>query len=102
MESAASVVPEGYPSIVFGLETALLDFKNGGKRIVFDNSFIQSNPIPINGLVWMGDLDIMLQQASIKIEEGFTCIKIKVGSLNFEKECDIIHYIRKKIFLEKK
>lgn len=98
LEDAGAIVPTGFPSIVFGLETALLDLKNGGKQILFDNAFTQSKPIPINGLVWMGDLDQMLQQASIKIEEGFKCIKIKVGSLNFEKECDIIHYIRKKYF----
>ncbi len=100
LHDASVLVPSGYPSVVFGLETALLDLKNGGKRIIFNNSFIQSKPIPINGLVWMGDLDVMLQQASIKIEEGFRCIKIKVGGLNFEKECDIIHYIRKKYFRE--
>lgn len=100
LKDVVAIVPSGYPSIVFGLETALLDLKNGGNRIIFDNSFIQSKPISINGLVWMGDLDVMLQQASIKIEEGFRCIKIKVGGLNFEKECDIIHYIRKKYFRE--
>lgn len=100
LSEACKLVPDGFPSIVFGLETALLDLSNGGKRIIFNNSFIRSKPIPINGLVWMGDLDIMLQQASIKIEEGFRCIKIKVGGLNFEKECDIIHYIRKKYFRE--
>jgi L-alanine-DL-glutamate epimerase-like enolase superfamily enzyme len=48
----------------------------------------------------MGDLDQMLQQTSIKISDGFTCIKIKVGGLNFEKECDILHYIRRKYFRE--
>lgn len=100
LKDAKAIVPSGFPSILFGLETALLDLKNGGERKIFDNSFLQSKPIPINGLVWMGDLDIMLQQASIKIEEGFRCIKIKVGGLNFEKECDIIHYIRKKYFRE--
>ena len=98
LEEACALVPPGYPSITFGLETAILDLKNGGKQVLFDNSFIQSKPIPINGLVWMGDLDQMLQQASIKIDEGYKCIKIKVGSLNFEKECDIVHYIRKKYF----
>src|SRR5688572_29325039 len=98
LEDAVALVPSGYPSIVFGIETALLDLKNGGNRIIFDNSFLQSKPIPINGLVWMGDLDQMLQQASIKIDDGFRCIKIKVGGLNFEKECDIIQYIRKKYF----
>lgn len=100
LENAATLVPPGFPSILFGLETALLDFKNGGKRIIFNNSFLTSKPIPINGLVWMGDLDQMLQQASIKIDDGFRCIKIKVGGLNFEKECDILHYIRRKYYRE--
>lgn len=100
LKDALNIIPPGFPSIVFGVETALLDLQHGGKRIIFNNTFIQSKPIPINGLVWMGDLDVMLQQASIKIEEGFHCIKIKVGGLNFEKECDIIHYIRKKYFRE--
>lgn len=100
LTDAIKVVPAGFPSILFGLETALLDLKNGGRRIIFDNSFIASKPIPINGLVWMGDLDQMLQQASIKIEEGFRCMKIKVGGLNFEKECDILNYIRKKYYRE--
>ena len=98
LKDARALVPAGNPSIVFGLETALIDLKNGGERIIFNNSFLQSKPIPINGLVWMGDLDVMLQQASIKIDDGFKCIKIKVGGLNFEKECDIIQYIRKKYF----
>lgn len=95
-----ALVPAGHPSILFGLETAILDFKNGGRRVIFDNSFLSAKPIPINGLVWMGDLDLMLQQASIKIEEGFRCLKIKVGGLNFEKECDILNYIRKKYYRE--
>jgi O-succinylbenzoate synthase len=98
LKDAKVLIPPGYPSIVFGLETALIDLKNGGERILFNNSFIQAKPIPINGLVWMGDMDVMLQQASIKIDDGFKCIKIKVGGLNFEKECDIIQYIRKKYF----
>jgi o-succinylbenzoate synthase len=98
LQDARKLVPTGYPSIVFGLETALIDLKNGGERKFFNNSFLQSKPVPINGLVWMGDLDVMLQQASIKIDDGFKCIKIKVGGLNFEKECDIIQYIRKKYF----
>lgn len=100
LKDVGKLVPVEYPSIRFGLETALLDLKNGGKRIIFNNSFLASKPIPINGLVWMGDLDLMLQQASIKIEEGFRCIKIKVGGLNFEKECDILNYIRKKYYRE--
>jgi o-succinylbenzoate synthase len=99
-QEVSSLVPAGYPSITFGIETAVLDLQQGGNRILFDTSFTKGKPIPINGLVWMGDLDYMLQQASIKISEGYRCIKIKVGGLNFEKECDILHYIRRKYFRE--
>jgi o-succinylbenzoate synthase len=99
-QDVSSLVPPMYPSITFGLETAVLDLQHGGKRMLYDTSFIKGKPIPINGLVWMGDLDYMLQQASIKISEGYRCLKIKVGGLNFEKECDILHYIRKKYFRE--
>jgi len=95
-----SIVPIGFPSIRFGIETALLDLKYGGQRKIFDNSFLKGTPLPINGLVWMGDLDSMLQQVSAKIEKGFRCIKIKVGGLNFEKECDILQYIRSKYYRE--
>lgn len=98
LQDLGELVSADFPSLLFGLETAVLDLLNGGKRMIFNNSFLQSNPIPINGLVWMGDLDLMLQQASIKIHEGFRCIKIKVGGLNFEKECDILNYIRKKYY----
>jgi len=85
-------------SVYLAVETALLDLANGGKRMIFDNEFIKGKSVPINGLVWMGGLDFMLQQVSIKIEEGFTCIKLKIGGLNFEKELDILQFVRRKYF----
>lgn len=99
-EDIVKIVPAGFPSIRFGLETALLDLRHGGVRKIYNNSFFSGTPIPINGLVWMGDLDSMLQQVSLKIAQGFRCIKLKVGGLNFEKECDILQYIRSKYFRE--
>ncbi|MBI1769993.1 MAG: o-succinylbenzoate synthase [Bacteroidetes bacterium] len=89
-----------YSSIAFGLETALLDLMQGGKRIIFKNKFIEQTPVPINGLVWMGGLDFMLQQVEIKIRDGYRCVKLKVGGLDFEKECDVLQYIRRKYFRE--
>ncbi len=86
------------PAICFAIETALLDLANGGRRVVFENSFSTGTPIPINGLVWMGGLDQMLQQVEIKIRDGFHCVKLKVGGLDFDKERDILQYIRKKYF----
>jgi o-succinylbenzoate synthase len=85
-------------SVTFAIEMALLDLMNGGKRLIFDNDFVKGRPIPINGLIWMGGLDYMLQQIDIKIRDGFSCIKMKVGSHNFEKECDILQYIRRKYY----
>jgi o-succinylbenzoate synthase len=89
-----------HPSITFALESAFLDLKNGGTRLLFNTSFSSGKAIPINGLVWMGGLDFMLQQVAIKIYDGFTCIKLKVGGLDFEKECDILRYIRRKYYRE--
>ncbi len=87
-------------SVRFAIETAMLDLINRGKRIIFKTKFLEGNPIPINGLIWMGGLDHMLQQIDIKIKDGFRCIKMKVGSHNFEKECDILQYIRRKYYRE--
>jgi o-succinylbenzoate synthase len=91
-----SIVPVGFPSVAFGLETALLDLAHGGRRIVFENSFVDGKPIPINGLIWMGDENNMMEQIEARIEKGFTCIKLKVGGLDFEAECDILRSVRDK------
>ncbi|MDQ2658235.1 MAG: o-succinylbenzoate synthase [Bacteroidota bacterium] len=96
----SKIVPSGYPSITFGMETALLDLANGGQRIIFDNNFTHGTPIPINGLIWMGDLDFMMDQINKKIAEGFRCVKLKVGGLDFDRECDILGYIRRRYFKE--
>lgn len=88
------IIPAGFPSIQFGLETALLDLRNGGRRLIFDNDFIRGTPIPINGLVWMADRESMLEQVRTLVAKGFSCIKVKVGGLDFEIECDLLREIR--------
>jgi len=85
-----------FPSIRFGLEMALLDYKHGGKKILFPSAFTNGNDsISINGLIWMGSYDAMLKQVREKIEAGFTCIKLKIGALDFESEIELIRSIRK-------
>lgn len=85
-----------YPSIAFGLETALLDLNTGGNRILFQNDFSAGKAgITINGLVWMGDREFMQKQIREKIAAGYHCIKLKVGALDFETELEIIAGIRK-------
>jgi o-succinylbenzoate synthase len=90
-----------YSSFVFALETAILDLVNGGTRLIFNTRFTDRSPIPINALVWMGGLDFMLQQVEIKIRDGYKVVKLKVGGLDFEKECDVLQYIRRKYFRDK-
>lgn len=85
-------------SVYLAVETAFLDLRNGGRRVIFENDFHKGKPLEINGLVWMGGLDFMLQQVSIKVDDGFTCIKLKIGGLNFEKELDILQFVRRKYF----
>lgn len=84
-----------WPSIVFGLETALLDLKNGGKQILFPSEFTSGNAgIPINGLIWMGTPKFMKQQISAKLDSGFRCIKLKIGALDFNTEFGLLKSIR--------
>lgn len=94
------LIPLDLPSLRFGFETALLDLRNGGKRVIFQNDFLLGRKIPINGLIWMGDMDFMMGQVSIKIGEGFRCIKLKVGGLDFDRECDVLQYLRNRYFRE--
>jgi o-succinylbenzoate synthase len=84
-----------FPSIKFGLETALLDLKNNGHKIIFQNLYsIGRMGIPINGLIWMDNIEAMKEEAIEKIAKGFDCIKLKIGALDFEKECQLLAFIR--------
>jgi len=85
-----------FPSIKFALETAILDLKNGGHKMIFNNDFFHGNkPIPINGLVWMADKATMRKEIKEKIADGFTTIKLKIGAIDFEDELDLLRGIRK-------
>jgi len=85
-----------WPSIYFGFEMALRDLVNGGKHLLFNSDFTESEAkIPINGLVWMGDDTFMRKQVKEKIEAGFNCIKLKIGAIDFQTEINILKSIRK-------
>jgi o-succinylbenzoate synthase len=94
------IVPPSFPSLLLGLETAIRDLVHGGRRIIFQNEFVSGKRIPINGLIWMGDMDFTMSQINQKVAEGFRCIKLKVGGLDFDRECDVLQYIRKRYFRE--
>ncbi|ASS49528.1 MAG: o-succinylbenzoate synthase [Candidatus Fluviicola riflensis] len=85
------------PSLLFGLETAFIDWKNGGSGDFFDTPFsLGEQSIPINGLVWMGSEQFMHEQIEQKLEQGFSCIKMKVGAIDFETEIALLESIRKR------
>ena len=84
-----------WPSIKFALETALLDLKCGGRRILYRNAFAKGEScIAINGLIWMGDKNFMQEQIQNKLAEGYSCLKLKIGSLDFNTELELLQQIR--------
>lgn len=84
-----------YSSLQFGLETALCDLSNGGRRVVVDTPFVHGETtIPINGLVWMGSFDEMSARIEEKLSAGFTTIKLKIGAIDFESELELIRQLR--------
>lgn len=83
-----------YPSILFGLETALLHYECGSFAF-WDTPFSRGDSgIPINGLIWMGDYATMLERIEEKMRSGFRCIKLKIGAIDFEEELALIKHIR--------
>ncbi|MFT3738265.1 MAG: o-succinylbenzoate synthase [Breznakibacter sp.] len=91
----------GWPSIRFGFETALLDLENGGTRVIFPSAFIEGHDgIPINGLIWMGDVDFMSSQIEKKLNEGYRCLKMKIGAIGFDDELTLLKHIRKRFSKE--
>ncbi|MBC7381428.1 MAG: o-succinylbenzoate synthase, partial [Bacteroidia bacterium] len=84
------------PAIRFALETAMLDMNNGGTMNLFDASFLNNEPIHINGLIWMADSNTMLAEVDKKVTAGFNCLKFKVGAIDFDEECRMLEQVRKK------
>ena len=78
----------------FGLETAVANLSHGD-QLVFPSHFTrQESEIIINGLIWMGDFEMMKTRISQKLDSGFSCIKVKIGSIDWEKELALIKYLR--------
>jgi o-succinylbenzoate synthase len=84
-----------FPSIQFGLEMAFQSLKQKGSFELFPSDFTRGqDSIPINGLIWMGDKSFMNRQIKDKLAAGFTCIKLKIGAIDFDNELELIKSIR--------
>lgn len=79
-------------AVRMGIETALSDLKNGGIHEPYFPGVLP--PVCINGLIWMGDKQFMLNEIEHKLKSGFHCLKLKIGGIDFENELDILRGIR--------
>ena len=84
-----------FPSIQFGVEMAFQSLASENPFLLFPSSFTDGQKsIPINGLIWMGNQAFMKQQIEVKLAEGFHCLKLKIGAIDFDEELKLLGYIR--------
>lgn len=95
VDSTEKLAP--YPSIRFGIETALRDLECGGNMRLFDTPWSRGERgLTINGLIWMGDRSTMRERIDAKLAEGFSCIKVKIGGIDFDSELELLAYLRRR------
>ena len=85
-----------YPSMLFGMETALDGLKTSIVPSQKERAGGEAISIPTNGLVWMGSYDEMEQRIEQKLKQGFHCIKLKIGAIDFDAELELLKKIRKR------
>lgn len=84
-----------FPAIQFGVEMAFLSIESDNPFLLFPSDFTNYiKPILINGLVWMGTEQEMKLQIEDKIANNYSCIKLKIGAINFDEELALIRNIR--------
>jgi len=84
-----------FPSIQFGIEMAFQSLESENPFVLFPSEFTKGKKnIAINGLVWMGEPSFMKLQIEEKLAQGFNCIKLKIGAIDFNKELELLRFIR--------
>ena len=90
-----------FPSIQIGIEQAFLSLHSSSPFKLFTSDFTESNKaITINGLIWMGDRQFMKAQIKDRISQGFNCIKMKIGAIDFQSEIELLASIRKEFSIK--
>lgn len=102
-EVSRGILPNGkdladFPSIRFGWECAIgrLEAAEQGREFLPSEFTAGRASIPINGLVWMGDFESMAARLEEKLQQGYRCIKIKIGAIDFEDELELLARIRRR------
>ena len=89
----------GFPSIEFGWEMVQKDFEAESSFIHFPSLFTEGKEQQaINGLIWMGNYEFMLTELRSRLEQGFHCIKMKIGAIDFEEEIALLRKIRNRFW----
>jgi o-succinylbenzoate synthase len=89
-------IPFEQPSFRFALETAYHDL-----TAPFTNKFAQGEKsLPINGLIWMGSAEFMREQIEQKLAQGYSCLKLKIGAIDFDTELSLLKSIRSRFSKE--
>ena len=84
-----------WPSIQFGIEQAFMSLASDTPYLLFPSAFTRGEQaIPINGLVWMGEQAFMKEQIDEKLAQGFSCVKLKIGAIDFDAELHLLRDIR--------
>lgn len=85
-----------WPSIQCGLENLELHREGGSFQHLFNTPFSNGyTGIEINGLVWMDKAERMFRELNSKLEAGYTCVKLKIGAIDFDDEINLLKHIRK-------
>lgn len=86
-----------FPSIFMGVETAKRSLHADQPFILFPSDFTAGKAsIAINGLVWMGSESFMHEQMLEKLVQQFSCVKMKIGALDFESELKLLKELRER------
>ncbi len=92
------------PSMLMGLQTAFRSAAGslaGDYLKLYPSAFTKGQrAIPINGLVWMGNFEEMCQRMEQKLEQGFRCVKLKIGAIDFDSELQLIKQLRSRYSAE--
>ena len=95
LEKATSLeindIPKEMPALRFAVETVVNKLSNSESKTPFSKG---SQGQTINGLIWMGDANSMVEQARDLKARGFKTIKLKIGALDFDEELKILNEIR--------
>ena len=82
-----------WPSILFGIEMAS-EWLKSGPAFGTESFGGNKHSIRINSLIWMGSEDFMKEQIEEKLKQGFSCLKMKIGAIDFETELSLLKSIR--------